>query len=67
MGNAEEKTPTRFHLEVDLSAVAGDPAEELARVLRYWGGNMKHYDFGRPASETVYDSAYSDVGRWSLT
>lgn len=63
----EAKKPSRFRLEVDLSAVAGDPAEELARVLRYWGGNVKHYKFDEPASEAVYDSEYREVGRWSLS
>ncbi|WP_150462416.1 hypothetical protein [Nesterenkonia ebinurensis] len=65
MGN-KENAPIRFRLDVDLSAVAGDPTEELSRVLRYWAGNMKHYDFEQPATETVYDSEYREVGGWSL-
>lgn len=65
MGNTE-KTATRFHLEIDLAAVAGDPGEELSRVLRYWAGNMKHYDLGQPATETVYDSEHREVGHWTL-
>lgn len=59
--------PTQFRLDVDLSAVAGDPREELSRVLRYWAGNMKHYDFEQPATEAVYDSEYREVGNWALT
>lgn len=61
-----EKTAIRFHLEIDLSAVAGDPGKELSRVLRYWAGNMKHYDLRQPATETVYDSQYREVGHWRL-
>lgn len=41
--------------------------EELARVLRYWGGNMKHYDLAQPITETIYDSEYREVGKWSLS
>lgn len=59
--------PTRFRLDIDLGAVAGDPVEELARVLRYWGGNMKHYDLAKPTTETIYDSEYREVGKWSLS
>jgi len=66
MGNTEN-APIRFRLDVDLSAVAGDPTEELSRVLRYWAGNMKHYDLDQPVTETVYDSEYREVGSWSLT
>jgi hypothetical protein len=42
------------------------PGEELSRVLRHWAGNMKHYDLGQPATETVYDSQYREVGHWRL-
>lgn len=58
---------SRFHLDVDLEAVAGDPAEELARILRYWAGNVKHYDLTASQSEIVRDSEYRKVGRWSLS
>lgn len=63
----EEKKPTLFHLEVDLSDVAGDPPEELARILRYWAGNIKHYEVDGAISEAVYDSQYREVGQWSLS
>lgn len=66
MGNTE-KAPTRFRLDVDLTAIAGDPTDELSRVLRYWAGNMKHYDLAQPSSEAVYDSEYREIGNWTLT
>lgn len=66
MGNSEKK-PTQFVLEIDLSAVAGDPNQELSRALRYWAGNLKHYDFTEPVSEAVYDSEYAKIGQWSLS
>jgi hypothetical protein len=37
----------KFILEVDLSASAA-PQGELARILRYWGGAMKHIDSLKP-------------------
>lgn len=66
MGNEPTNAKT-FHLEVDLEAVAGDPADELARVLRYWAGNLKHYSFEQPHREAVMDSEYREVGHWSLS
>ncbi|MCQ9386415.1 hypothetical protein [Brevibacterium moorei] len=59
--------PTRFQLDVDLSAMSGDPAEELARVLRYWAGAMKSIDLGQPVEQAIYDSEYKEVGNWRLT
>lgn len=57
----------KFTLEVDLSQVAGDPTTELERILRYWGGNMRHYDLARPATTEVSDSEYAVVGSWTLS
>lgn len=65
MGNSKKK-PTQFVLEIDLSAVDGDPTEELSHALRYWAGNLKHYDLEVPVAETVYDSEYGKIGQWSL-
>lgn len=65
--NNPAKHPTRFVFEVDLSAVTGDPAEELSRALRYWAGNLKHYDLTEPVTEAVYDSEYAEVGQWTIS
>ncbi|MFC8002032.1 hypothetical protein [Streptomyces olivaceus] len=58
----------RFLLEVtmDEGALAEDPAGELQRILRYWGGNLKHYELRPGDSSVIYDSAYQEVGRWSV-
>jgi len=57
----------RFVLEVDLDAgvVGADPVAELGRILRYWAGNLKHYDLASgEASEQISDSTYAIVGEW---
>ncbi|MGW5664811.1 hypothetical protein ACWEWG_32850 [Streptomyces sp. NPDC003758] len=59
----------KFVLEVDMGENGwdGNAAEELGRILRYWGGNLKHYEM-RPGDESaVYDSGYREVGRWAVT
>lgn len=57
----------KFTLEVDLTKVAGDPTTELERILRYWGGNMRHYDLARSPAAEVSDSEYAVVGSWAIT
>ncbi|GGR77162.1 hypothetical protein GCM10010252_14740 [Streptomyces aureoverticillatus] len=56
----------KFLLEVDVdgTASAEDTTRELGRILRYWAGNLRHYDLKPGAGEAVYDSAYREVGRW---
>lgn len=58
----------KFLLEVDMGDTAfdGNAASELGRILRYWGGNLHHYDLVPGTGETIYDSAYRDVGRWRI-
>ncbi|MFB4305399.1 hypothetical protein [Actinomadura sp. GTD37] len=59
----------KFVLEVDLSegAVAEDAAKELGRILRYWAGNVRHYELKAGDESVVYDSGHRDVGRWQIT
>ena len=59
----------KFTLEVDLSAgaVPNDVLGELGRILRYWAGNLKHYELTVGAGETVSDSSYAEVGTWKYT
>jgi hypothetical protein len=59
----------RFVLEVDLDAgsLAGDHcAEELGRILRYWGGSMKQVPLEAGARQDLYDSSYATVGSWRI-
>ncbi|MFC4494956.1 hypothetical protein ACFPA8_12500 [Streptomyces ovatisporus] len=58
----------KFVLEVDMGETAfdGEAAGELGRILRYWGGNLRHYDLKPGDGSAIYDSAYSEVGRWSI-
>lgn len=56
----------KFTLTVDIDALAGDPQEELARILRYWAGNLKHYEVADGSAETIRDSAYTAVGSWQF-
>lgn len=59
----------KFVLEVDMgeNGFDGAAAAELGRILRYWAGNLKHYQLVPGDTETLYDSGYRDVGRWSVT
>jgi hypothetical protein len=58
----------KFVLEVtmDDGALAEDPAGELGRILRYWGGNLGHYALRPGDGSAVYDSAYREVGNWRI-
>ncbi|MEU6126050.1 hypothetical protein [Streptomyces sp. NPDC047123] len=58
----------RFLLEVDMGETAfeGNAAEELGRILRYWGGNLGHYALEAGDGETVYDARYRAVGAWRI-
>jgi hypothetical protein len=59
----------RFLLEVDLDAgaLAGEHrAEELGRILRYWGGAMKQVSIEPGSRQELYDSGYTAVGQWRV-
>ncbi|MFF5533213.1 hypothetical protein ACFY71_12120 [Streptomyces cinerochromogenes] len=58
----------KFVLEVtvDDGAVAQDRVAELERILRYWGGNLRHYALEPGDGSAVYDSAYQEVGAWRV-
>ncbi|MEU6665128.1 hypothetical protein [Streptomyces sp. NPDC046727] len=58
----------KFVLEVtmDDGAVAKDRVAELERILRYWGGNLRHHALEAGDGSAVYDSAYQEVGAWRV-
>ncbi|RKS79789.1 hypothetical protein BZB76_1268 [Actinomadura pelletieri DSM 43383] len=59
----------KFVLEVDMNrgVVGEDTVRELERILRYWGGNLRHYGLKPGDTSVIYDSGYSEVGRWRIT
>ncbi|MFD9069682.1 hypothetical protein [Streptomyces lasiicapitis] len=63
----------KFLLEVDVDGdvdgtpSAEDTTRELGRILRYWAGNLRHYDLKPGVGEAVYDSGHREVGRWTVT
>ncbi|MEU6594776.1 hypothetical protein ABZ923_37210 [Streptomyces sp. NPDC046881] len=58
----------KFVLEVtvDDGVVARDRVGELERILRYWGGNLRHYALEPGDGSAVHDSAYQEVGAWRV-
>jgi hypothetical protein len=59
----------KFVLEVDMGEAGfdGKAAAELGRILRYWGGNLHHFDLKPGDGSAIYDSQYREVGQWSIT
>lgn len=59
----------KFLLEVEMGDTAfnGNAAKELGRILRYWGGNLHHYELTPGDGSVIYDSNYHEVGRWEIT
>ncbi|AVV45754.1 hypothetical protein PYK79_30350 [Streptomyces sp. ID05-04B] len=58
----------KFVLEVtvDEGATAQDPVGELQRILRYWGGNLKHYALEDGDGSAILDSDHREVGQWRM-
>lgn len=59
----------KFVLEIDMTegVVGENVVRELERILRYWGGNLRHYGLKPGDGSVVYDSGYSEVGAWRIT
>jgi len=59
----------KFVLEVDMGddAFDGKAVRELERILRYWGGNLRHFEMTHGVGSAIYDSSYHEVGRWVIT
>jgi len=56
----------KFVLEVDMDRFVGDADKELGRILRFWGGNMHHYDLKPGDGSVVNNSEYQPVGEWRI-
>jgi len=59
----------KFVLEVDLSGMAleGVAGKDLGRILRYWAGAVQQLELEPGQGSAIYDSAYREVGRWTVT
>ncbi|WP_338894533.1 hypothetical protein [Streptomyces sp. TG1A-60] len=60
----------KFLLEVDLDGTdwdEGTTVQELERILRYWGGNLRHCEIEPGDGQPLYDSGHQEVGRWTVT
>ncbi len=57
----------RFVLDVDIDLFGGDPHAELARILRFWAGNVQHYEVRDGVGETVNGADYTPVGSWRFS
>jgi hypothetical protein len=56
----------KFILEVDLNKIDGDTGKELSRILRYWAGAVPQMELTEGAGSGIYDSAYHEVGAWTI-
>lgn len=57
----------RLKLDIDLDKLAGEPATEVGRILRYWGGNMSEELLEPGFAQDLYDSTYTEpVGTLTL-
>lgn len=55
-----------LQLTIHLDEIKGDTQEEIARALRYWAGNLKHYPLDEPHREDILDSTYAPIGHWEI-
>lgn len=56
----------RFVLEVEMDGFGDGAVREVERILRYWGGNLRHYALVAGDGATVVDSEYREVGSWRV-
>lgn len=56
----------RLTLEIDLDQLPDPKAEELGRILRYWGGVAKQIDLSTVLEQPLMDSGYRQVGVLSI-
>jgi hypothetical protein len=56
----------RFVLEVEMDGFGDAAVREVERILRYWGGNLRHYGLVAGDEAAVTDSEYREVGAWRV-
>ena len=56
----------RFVLEVELDGFGDGRVAEVERILRYWGGNLRHFALAEGDAAELRDSEYREVGSWRV-
>jgi len=49
-------------IDIDIDQLPEPKADELGRILRYWGGTAKQLDLSAPLEQLLLDSSYQPVG-----
>ena len=57
----------RFVMDIDLDAITDKPADEVARILRYWAGALPQMELAAGVEQELMDSPYSPVGHLRVT
>ncbi|OKX78586.1 hypothetical protein [Corynebacterium glutamicum] len=53
----------KLTIDIDLDAIADDPAGEAGRILRYWAGALSQMDLSAEAEHALMNSTYdAEVG-----
>ncbi|GAV97151.1 hypothetical protein CS176_1381 [Corynebacterium glutamicum] len=58
----------KLTIDIDLEAIADDPAGEAGRILRYWAGALSQMDLSAEAEHALMNSTYdAEVGTIKIT
>ncbi|GFK18800.1 hypothetical protein [Corynebacterium glutamicum] len=58
----------KLTIDIDLDAIADDPAGEAGRILRYWAGGLSQMDLSAEAEHALMNSTYdAEVGTIKIT
>ncbi|AGT05403.1 hypothetical protein cgp_1625 [Corynebacterium glutamicum MB001] len=58
----------KLTIDIDLDAIADDPAGEAGRILRYWAGALSQMDLSAEAEHALMNSTYdAEVGTIKIT
>lgn len=57
----------RLTIDIDMDKLAGEPAAELGRILRYWAGAMRQIELTAGAEHELTDTTYAPVGLLRIT
>jgi len=54
-------------MDIDLDAIKDKPAQEVARILRYWAGALPQMELAAGVEQELMDSSYAPVGHLRVT